>query len=52
MDLTVCSTEAILSDTDWSFEEELDILKEDITHIADQCRADETKKMVNQIEVG
>ncbi|KAF8331879.1 protein SEY1 [Cantharellus anzutake] len=42
--------EALLADTDWSFEEELASLVEEITHIADQCRADETKKMVNQIE--
>lgn len=45
------STEALLLDTDWSYEEELELLKEEITHVADQCRADETKKMLNQIEV-
>jgi len=44
------ANEAILSDADWTFEEELAILREDITHIGTQCRADETKKMVNQIE--
>src|SRR5258708_3366392 len=43
--------EAILLDMDWMFEEELAILREDITHIGTQCCADETKKMVNQIEV-
>jgi len=33
------------------FEEELAILREDITHIGTQCHVDETKKMVNQIKV-
>ncbi len=36
---------------DWMFEEELAILREGITHIGTQCCVDETKKMVNQIEV-
>jgi hypothetical protein len=43
--------EAFIEDADWSFQEELEQLKEEITHVADQLRADETKKMVNLIEV-
>ena len=43
--------EAKLEDTDWVWEDELDLLREEIQTIADQCRADETKKMVNLIEV-
>ncbi|GHJ84624.1 hypothetical protein NliqN6_1026 [Naganishia liquefaciens] len=39
-----------LKDTDWQFEDELKLLRDDIKLIADQCRADETKKMVNAIE--
>ena len=37
--------------TDWVWEDEMESLKEEITHVADQCRKDETKKMVNLIEV-
>jgi hypothetical protein len=43
--------ELILKDTDWQYEDELTSLKEDLRLIADQLRADETKKMVNAIEV-
>lgn len=39
-----------LKETDWQYEDEYELLKEDITLIADQCRSDETKKMVNVIE--
>ncbi|KDR75138.1 hypothetical protein GALMADRAFT_122750 [Galerina marginata CBS 339.88] len=42
--------EATIEDTDWSWEEELQLLKEEIKIVADQCRKDETKKMLNQIE--
>lgn len=35
----------------WVWEDEMDMLKEEMTHVADQCRRDETKKMVNLIEV-
>lgn len=42
--------EALIEDTDWSWEDELALLEEEIGHVADQCRKDETKKMVNQIE--
>ena len=44
--------EAILENTDWSWEEELQLLEEEVNTVADQCRKDETKKMLNQIEVG
>ncbi|KDQ21608.1 hypothetical protein BOTBODRAFT_208395 [Botryobasidium botryosum FD-172 SS1] len=44
------ATEVLLPDTDWSYEEELQQLSHDISLIADQCRADETKKMVSNIE--
>jgi NACalpha-BTF3-like transcription factor len=45
-------SEIQLKDTDWQYEDELELLRDDIKLIADQCRADETKKMVNAIEVG
>lgn len=40
-----------LKDTDWQFDDELALLRDDVKLIADQCRVDETKKMVNAIEV-
>ena len=43
--------EACLDDTDWEWEDELELLREDVRSVSDQCRADETKKMVNAIEV-
>lgn len=43
--------EATLEDTDWSWEDELTLLDEEVGIVADQCRKDETKKMINQIEV-
>jgi len=42
--------EALVEDTDWSYDEELTLLKEEVRSVADQCRKDETKKMVNIIE--
>ncbi|CAL1706761.1 unnamed protein product [Somion occarium] len=42
--------EASLEDTDWSYEEEFTLLSEEVKNVADQCRKDETKKMVNVIE--
>jgi len=44
------ATEVLLPETDWSFEEELQQLLHDISLIGDQCRADETKKMISNIE--
>jgi protein SEY1 len=35
----------------WSFEEEFNLLREEMGSVADQCRRDETKKMVNAVEV-
>lgn len=43
--------EALVEGTDWAWEDELESLKEEIKAVADQCRKDETKKMLNQIEV-
>ena len=43
--------EVLLEDTDWTWQDELESLKEEISNVADQCRKDETKKMVNLIEV-
>ena len=43
--------EARLEDSDWVWEDELELLREEVKSVSDQCRADETKKMVNQIEV-
>ncbi len=48
---TAGAEEAILDNTDWSWEEELQLLKEEVNTVGDQCRKDETKKMLNQIEV-
>ncbi|KAG7098321.1 Dynamin-like GTPase that mediates homotypic ER fusion [Marasmius oreades] len=36
--------------TQWSWEDELELLKEEVKIVGDQCRKDETKKMVNTIE--
>jgi len=36
----------------WSYDEEYSLFQEEIQLVADQCRKDETKKMVNVIEVG
>lgn len=44
-------TEVRVEDTDWEYEHELALLDDDLKLIADKCRADETKKMVNAIEV-
>jgi len=48
---STAAKEATIDDTDWSWEEELVLLQEEVGIVADQCRKDETKKMVNQIEV-
>ncbi|TEB38276.1 protein SEY1 [Coprinellus micaceus] len=42
--------EALVEGTDWNWEDELEVIKEEIRGVADQCRKDETKKMINQIE--
>ncbi|KAF5322613.1 hypothetical protein D9619_001456 [Psilocybe cf. subviscida] len=42
--------EALVEETDWSWEEEMELLQEEVGIVADQCRKDETKKMLNQIE--
>ncbi|KAF7357776.1 Protein SEY1 [Mycena venus] len=42
--------EALVEDTDWTWEDEMISLKEEVGSVADQCRKDETKKMVNLIE--
>ncbi|WWC69983.1 protein SEY1 [Kwoniella pini CBS 10737] len=42
--------EVKIDGTDWEYEHELALLDEDLKSIADRCRADETKKMVNTIE--
>lgn len=42
--------EARLKDTDWTYADELELLREEMDAVAVQCRSDETKKMVNAIE--
>ncbi|KIK09981.1 hypothetical protein K443DRAFT_671298 [Laccaria amethystina LaAM-08-1] len=42
--------EALVEGTDWSWEEELELLRDEIRAVADQCRKDETTKMINLIE--
>ena len=43
--------EVLLKDTHWSYQEEFSLFRDEIGMVADQCRKDETKKMVNVIEV-
>ncbi|KAI0687887.1 protein SEY1 [Cytidiella melzeri] len=43
--------EALVEETDWSYEDEFGSLKDEMKSVSDQCRKDETKKMVNAIEV-
>ncbi|KDQ57421.1 hypothetical protein JAAARDRAFT_130831 [Jaapia argillacea MUCL 33604] len=42
--------EVLVEGTTWSWEEEFELLKEEVQLVADQSRKDETKKMVNLIE--
>ncbi|KAF5386149.1 hypothetical protein D9615_002595 [Tricholomella constricta] len=42
--------EALVEGADWAWEDELESLKEEVRAVADQCRKDETKKMLNLIE--
>ncbi|KAH9910461.1 root hair defective 3 GTP-binding protein [Fomitopsis serialis] len=44
------ATEALVEGTDWSYDEEYELLQQEIRSVANQCRKDETKKMVNTIE--
>ena len=44
--------EVKVTETDWTPDQEVIALEEDLRLIADRLRADETKKMVNAIEVG
>ena len=43
--------EALVEDAEWSYEDEFGLLRDEVRSVADQCRRDETKKMVNVIEV-
>ena len=43
--------ELMIEGVDWSYDEEYSLFQEEIQLVADQCRKDETKKMVNVIEV-
>jgi len=42
--------ELLIEGVDWSYDEEYSLFQEEIQLVADQCRKDETKKMVNVIE--
>jgi hypothetical protein len=42
--------EAMVEGTDWSWEDEFELLKEEMESVGNQCRKDETKKMINTIE--
>ena len=44
--------ELLIDGVNWSYDEEYSLFQEEIQLVADQCRKDETKKMVNVIEVG
>jgi hypothetical protein len=44
-------TEVHIDETDWEYEHETKLVDEDLKLIADRLRADETKKMVNAVEV-
>lgn len=52
-DFAAGATEAVVEEgsDSWGWEEELELLKEEMRSVANQCRKDETKKMVNLIEV-
>lgn len=43
--------EMLIEGVNWSSDEEFSLFQEEIQLVADQCRKDETKKMVNVIEV-
>ncbi|WVR06913.1 protein SEY1 [Kwoniella sp. DSM 27419] len=43
--------EMTVDETDWEYDTELLLLDDDLRAIADRCRADETKKMVNAVEM-
>lgn len=45
------ANELLIEGVNWSYEEECSSFQEEIQSVADQCRKDETKKMVNVIEV-
>ncbi|KAG6830063.1 Dynamin-like GTPase that mediates homotypic ER fusion [Tricholoma furcatifolium] len=47
---TTGAKESLVEGTDWVWEDELESLKEEVQGVADQCRKDETKKMINLIE--
>ena len=49
--LKLTLAEMHVEETDWEHEHELALLDEDLAVIGDQRRSDETKKMVNAIEV-
>jgi len=44
--------ELLIEGVNWSYDEEYSSFQEEIQLVADQSRKDETKKMVNVIEVG
>ncbi|KAH7108003.1 root hair defective 3 GTP-binding protein [Auriculariales sp. MPI-PUGE-AT-0066] len=44
------AAEALLPDTDWTYQDELELLREEMDSVAVTCRSDEVKKMVNLIE--
>ena len=44
--------ELLVQGVDWSYDDEYTLFQDEIQLVADQCRKDETKKMVNVIEVG
>lgn len=43
--------EAVVEGTDWTWDDEMNLLNDEIVSVGDQCRKDETKKMINLIEV-
>ena len=49
--MTDAAQEALVEETDWTYEDEFSHLKDEMRSVADQCRKDETKKMINIIEV-
>lgn len=49
---TVGAKEALVEGADWTWEDELELLKEEMESVGNQCRKDETKKMINNIERG
>ncbi|KZP11511.1 RHD3-domain-containing protein [Athelia psychrophila] len=46
----ISAQEAVVEGTDWTWDEEMNLLRNEIVAVGDQCRKDETEKMLDIIE--